>query len=62
MDAMITQRSSEISDKDIDDCLAIQPEDVDIVLTHDCPTGIGMPNTPGLEYCGEIGFAAAGNL
>ena len=62
MDSMITQRGSEISDNDIDDCLAVLPEDVDIVLTHDCPTGIGMPNTPGLEYYGETGFSRSREL
>jgi len=31
MDAMITQRGAEISDNDIDACLSVPAEDVDIV-------------------------------
>jgi len=62
MDAMITQRGAEISDNDIDACLSVPAEDVDIVLTHDCPLGIGMPNSPGLEYYGETGFRRSREL
>ena len=55
MDAGSTPRGSEISRRDIDACLAYSPEDVDIVLTHDCPAHVGVPNTPGLEHYGPTG-------
>ena len=62
MDSMATQRGAIITDKQINDCLSIPREDVDIILTHDCPTGIGVPNTPGLEYYGETGFKRSSEL
>lgn len=55
MDAWSTPRGCEITEHDIAACLAHAPEGVDIVLTHDCPTDIGVPNTPGLEHYGTPG-------
>ena len=62
MDAMITQQGAVIKDCHIDECLAITPEEVDIVLTHDCPTGIGVPNSPGLGHYGQTGFPRSQEL
>lgn len=62
MDAMNTQKGAVISDKHINDCLAIPCEEVDIILTHDCPLGIGVPNSPGLDFYGATGFPRSDEL
>ena len=62
MDSFITQTGALITDHNINDCLSIPCDDVDIVLTHDCPIGIGMPNSPGLEYYGKTGFKRGDEL
>jgi predicted phosphodiesterase len=62
MDAFNTQPGSEIKDHHIDSCLALPGDEVDIIISHDCPAGIGMPNTPGLEYFGETGFPRSREL
>lgn len=62
MDSMITQRGAVITDAQIDKCLALTPEAVDILITHDCPVGIGVPNTPGLDFFGETGFPRSNEL
>ena len=55
MDAGSTPRGCEITDTDVAACLAHPPDAVDLVLSHDCPSGIGVPNTPGLEHYGKPG-------
>ena len=55
MDAGTTPRGSEITTADIDACLAYSPQAVDLILSHDCPTDIGVPNTLGLEHYGAPG-------
>ncbi|WP_027358386.1 metallophosphoesterase family protein [Desulforegula conservatrix] len=62
MDAMTTPTASVIKDHHIDDCLEIHSEGVDIIITHDCPQGIGVPNSPGLEVYGQTGFARGDEL
>jgi predicted phosphodiesterase len=62
MDAMNTQHGAIITDYNINDCLAIAPESVDIILTHDCPVGIGVGNTRGLECFGTTGFPRSDEL
>jgi len=62
MDSMITERGAVITDKQIDDCLAIPQSKVDIILTHDCPMGIGVPNTPGMDHFGATGFPRSQEL
>ncbi|MBK7702701.1 MAG: metallophosphoesterase [bacterium] len=42
MDAWSTPCGSEIRERDIDACLAHAPGSIDLVLSHDCPTGIGV--------------------
>jgi hypothetical protein len=58
MDAWSTPRGCEIRDVDIAACLAHPPGSVDLVLTHDCPSGIGIGNTAGLEHYGPPGVDA----
>jgi predicted phosphodiesterase len=62
MDSMITQKGAVITDQQINECLEIPGDAVDIILTHDCPADIGMPNTPGLEHFGDTGFPRSGEL
>jgi len=57
MDAAITPRGSEITEDDIAHCLSHDPQVVDLVLSHDCPAGIGVPGTPGMEHYGLPGEA-----
>jgi len=62
MDSMNTQHGSVITDQQIEKCLSIPRDNVDIIITHDCPSGIGVPNTRGLEYYGETGFHRSSEL
>lgn len=56
MDLHTTPRGCEITDRDIDTCLAHPAEGVDIIISHDCPNDIGVPNSPGFEHYGKPGF------
>jgi hypothetical protein len=62
MDAWSTPPGCEIRDVDLAACLAHDPGSVDLVLTHDCPTGIGVGNTAGLEHYGPPGVAGLAEL
>lgn len=62
MDSWSTPRGCEISDADVAACLRHEPAAVDLVLSHDCPANIGMPNTPGLEHYGAPGVPAMAAL
>lgn len=55
MDAMTTPRGCEITERDIDACLALPAGAVDLVVSHDCPCGIGVPGTVGFEHLGPPG-------
>ncbi len=55
MDAATTPRGAEITPSDVDQCLLYQPDDVDLILSHDCPAGIGVPGAPGMEHYGAPG-------
>lgn len=56
MDALMTPRGSVVTDEDIERCLAHQPSAVDLVLSHDCPQGIGVASSPGFEHLGPPGL------
>ncbi|MBM4118936.1 hypothetical protein FJ251_14615 [bacterium] len=56
MDAMTTPRGCEITERDIDACLAFPAGAVDLVVSHDCPCGIGVPGTVGFEHLGPPGM------
>ena len=62
MDSMITERGAVITNQQIDACLRNHAGDVDIILTHDCPVGIGVPNTPGMDHFGTTGFPRSDEL
>lgn len=62
MDSMITQRGAVITDAQINKCLTLPREKVEIILTHDCPVGIGVPNTQGLDFFGPTGFPRSQEL
>jgi Icc-related predicted phosphoesterase len=62
MDAWSTPRGCEITQDDVAACLSHAPEDIDLVLSHDCPEGIGMPNTAGLEHYGAPGVPQMARL
>jgi len=55
MDAAITPRGAEILNSDIDRCLSHSPGSVDLILSHDCPGGIGVPGSAGMEHYGSPG-------
>jgi hypothetical protein len=55
MDAQSTPRGCEITDADVTACRAHAADSVDLVLTHDCPAGIGVPKATGLEHYGPPG-------
>ncbi len=57
MDAATTPRGSEITTADVDNCLAHAPEAVDLILSHDCPAGLGVPGAPGMQHYGLPGEA-----
>lgn len=57
MDLMNTPMHSEITDNDINRCLKHSGNSAKIILSHDCPSAIGVPNTPGLEFYGSPGIA-----
>lgn len=56
MDAHTTPERSVISTSDIERCLAYPPDTVDVILSHDCPRGLGLTNRPGFDHYGETGF------
>ena len=62
MDSMITERGAVITNQQINESLSYPEDSVDIILTHDCPTDIGVPNTPGMEHFGEPGFPRSTEL
>lgn len=55
MDASATPRGSEINERDIQKSLAYPADDVDLILTHDCPPGIGVPGASGQSHYGPTG-------
>ncbi|MBK7188653.1 MAG: metallophosphoesterase [bacterium] len=62
MDSWSTPRGCEITDHDIDACLALEPGAVDFVVSHDCPCGIGVPGAVGFEHLGRRACPASSAL
>ncbi len=62
MDAHTTPWAAVITAGDIEACLAHPRDTVDVILSHDCPQGIGVLNSPGFEHYGPPGFAGSERL
>lgn len=56
IDVLNTPEPALISDHDIDTCLQHPADGIDLVFTHDCPQGIGVPHSQGWDIHGPIGF------
>ncbi|MCF7854779.1 MAG: hypothetical protein K9N51_08280 [Candidatus Pacebacteria bacterium] len=56
MDAHMTPMGAEITARDVNRCLRYDPVAIDVVISHDCPAGIGVPGTKGFEHYGPPGF------
>ncbi|MBN2452231.1 MAG: metallophosphoesterase family protein [Lentisphaeria bacterium] len=59
MDAYTTPEASLILPRHIDACLALPRDAARLILSHDCPAGIGVPSTPGFEHYGPPGIRGA---
>lgn len=57
MDAWSTPPGCEIRDGDVAACLGHEPGSIDLVVSHDCPTGIGVVNQSEFEHLGPPGVA-----
>ena len=62
MDAAATPRGSEISDRDIQKSLSHPADAAEVLLTHDCPPGIGVPGAPGQDHYGPTGVDGLNQL
>lgn len=48
IDSITTPRGCEITDLDMEACMAHPPHEVDLILSHDCPVDLGVPGSSGL--------------
>jgi len=55
MDSWSTPPGCEIREQDITACLTHAPGSIDFVISHDCPTGVGVTNGDGLQHLGPPG-------
>jgi predicted phosphodiesterase len=62
MDPINTPPGAIITSSDLEKSLFHKKKKVDIILSHDCPKGIGVPGTVGFEYCGSTGFEGSNQL
>lgn len=62
MDPAATPHGAVIETRDIEACLRHPPGAARMILSHDCPRGIGVPNTPGFEHYGPTGFPEGDRL
>ncbi|MEZ4386145.1 MAG: metallophosphoesterase [Candidatus Krumholzibacteriia bacterium] len=62
MDSWSTPPGCEVSDEDIRAAMSHAPGSVDIVISHDCPTGIGVPSEGEREHLGPPGVAGFADL
>ncbi len=62
MDSHNTPEPSLVRPEDIERCLRHPPSAADIVLTHDCPSGIGVSSSPLFRHLGPPGFAGSRQL
>jgi len=62
MDPAATPPKAVIAPEDIETCLRLPSSAGRVILSHDCPAGIGVPNTPGFEGYGPPGFRGGERL
>lgn len=62
MDSVNTPLGAVITPREIDSCLQLPPDAVDVVASHDCPCGIGVAGSPGFKDCGVPGFPGSRSL
>lgn len=62
MDACNTPEPSLVRPRDIERCLQHPSEAVDVVVTHDCPAGIGVGGSPMFRHLGPPGFPGSREL
>jgi Icc-related predicted phosphoesterase len=62
IDVINTPEPAEIKDHEIDRCLLFKPGEVEIVLTHDSPRGIGVPHSTGWDIHRPVGFPRSREL
>lgn len=55
MDAWSTPPGCQITERDVERCLAVEPGRVDLVISHDCPAGLAVEHEPGMEHLGPPG-------
>ena len=57
-----TPEAAEIKDHEIDRCLSFKSDEVEIIMTHDSPSGIGVPHSTRWDIHGPMGFARGREL
>lgn len=57
MDAWSTPSGCEVKEQDIEAALRFAPGSIDLVISHDCPPGIGVPSAAGFTHLGPPGVA-----
>lgn len=62
MDSINTPYGAVITPRDIENCLTWPPDSIDVVVSHDCPSGIGVSGKEGFEECGPPGFAGSRSI
>ncbi len=62
MDHINTPAGSVISRGDVERCMRMEPGAIEVVVSHDCPTGIGVPGRAAFGYCGEPGFTGSRSI
>jgi hypothetical protein len=55
MDSWSTPPGCEITGRDVARCLENESGSIDMVLSHDCPAGLGVTHEPGMEHLGPPG-------
>lgn len=62
MDPSATPPESVVTARDIESCLRHPSGAARIILSHDCPRSIGVPNTPDFEHYGPTGVPGGDRL
>jgi hypothetical protein len=62
MDPAATPPRGVVEPADIAACLRLPRDAARIILSHDCPAGLGVPNSPGFEQYGPPGFPGGDRL